>query len=321
MDSGADVTIDGGTGDDSVGLGGNGDVRSSGSLLVLGGDGNDTLRMDDVRSSVLSNISWLENNGFSRFARELESELRAAEAAASAPPEVAKRATPNQPTMVYGTCFAVSDAEVLTSQHVVASASQITVEFRDGVEKGAVVLEQSQSTDLALLKISGETPSFLPLASMRSLEVGQEVFTVGFPVTSILGSDAKFTEGSVSAVSGIKGDASYFQMSVPIQPGNSGGPVVNMQGEVVGVVASTAAIEAFYTMSGSLPQNVNWASKSDYARLLFDAPSVEKRAKNRSDAIEMVYSAICKVKQLGIDRFWPGDRPAFRHSGRRPRHR
>jgi S1-C subfamily serine protease len=74
----------------------------------------------------------------------------------------------------------------------------------------------------------------------------------------------------VSALSGIQDDASYFQMSVPILPGNSGGPVVNMHGEVVGIVTSTAVVEAFYALSGSLPQNVNWAPKSDYVRLMFD---------------------------------------------------
>ena len=84
-------------------------------------------------------------------------------------------------------------------------------------------------------------------------------------------------------------------MSVPVQPGNSGGPVVNVRGEVVGIVTATAAIEAFYAATGSLPQNINWASKSDYAQLLFDAPNLEKRANDRAEAIEMTYAAICKV--------------------------
>jgi len=252
---------------------------------------NDAL--DDIRSDVLTIIGLLENNGYRRLANDLESRLRAAES--NPPPTVSQSTTPSQPTKGYGTCFAVSDSEVLTSHHVVEGASIVTVVFQDGVEKGAIVLEQSQSTDLALLKINGTTPAFLPLAPMRSLKVGEEVFTLGFPVTSILGTDAKFTEGSVSSLSGIQNDASFFQMSVPVQPGNSGGPVVNVRGEVVGIVTATAAIEAFYAATGSLPQNINWASKSDYAQLLFDALDLEKRAKDRAEAIEMTYSALCKV--------------------------
>jgi len=196
----------------------------------------------------------------------------------------------------YGTCFAVSPTEVITSHHVVENASTVTVQFQDGREISAVTTQQSRATDLALLKINGQAPATLPLATSRSLSVGDQVFTLGFPVTSILGNDAKFTEGSVSALSGIQGDASYFQMSVPIQPGNSGGPVVNMRGEVVGVVAATAAVEAFFAASGSLPQNVNWASKSDYARLLFDAPASSTKATGRKDAIQKARSALCQVK-------------------------
>jgi S1-C subfamily serine protease len=247
--------------------------------------------LDSERSNTLSNISWLEAAGFPRFAAELESELRAAESQSS----IAEESKQNVPESSYGTCFAVSDSEVLTSHHVVEDADVVTVSFQGSAEKGAVVLEQSQSTDLALLRISGKAPSYLPLAPIRSLKVGDEIFTLGFPVTSILGLDAKFTEGTVSALTGIEGDASYFQMSVPIQPGNSGGPVVNMQGQVVGIVASTAAIEAFYLLSGSLPQNVNWASKADHARLLFDPPPATGLAGSRSEAIEMAGSAICRV--------------------------
>ena len=118
---------------------------------------------------------------------------------------------------------------------------------------------------------------------------------MGFPVSNILGGEAKFTEGSISSLTGIQGDASYFQMSVPIQPGNSGGPVVNTRGEVVGIVAATAAIEAFYANTGSIPQNVNWASKSDNARLLFSPSSIETPASNREEAIGRVRAALCKV--------------------------
>jgi S1-C subfamily serine protease len=252
--------------------------------------------LDDVRADILTGITWLEQSGFRRLANDLESRIRAAESSPSQ--SIASNKIPSQQITGFGTCFAVSSTEVLTSHHVVADASLLTVRFQDGREIGAVISQQSRATDLALLKVNGKTPASLPLAAPRSLAVGEPVFTLGFPATSILGEDAKFTEGSVSALSGIQGDASYFQMSVPVQPGNSGGPVVNMRGEVAGIVAATAAIEAFYATTGALPQNVNWASKSEHARLLFDPPTNDKRAKDRDEAIQMARSAVCKVTAI-----------------------
>jgi S1-C subfamily serine protease/lipid-binding SYLF domain-containing protein len=249
-----------------------------------------------IRADVLTMISSLEKAGYPRLANDLESQLEAADAAT--PATAAGRATPSQTTTSYGSCFAVSDSEILTSNHVVTDADSISVRFEDGIEREAVISQRSQSNDLALLKIGGKAPAHLSLAPVRSLEVGQQIFTIGYPVTSILGTEAKFTEGSVSALSGIQGDASYFQMSVPVQPGNSGGPVVNMKGEVVGIVAATAAIEAFYASSGALPQNVNWASKSDSARLLFSPSSVGTRAGDRRQAIQRAKDAACQVSAI-----------------------
>ena len=202
------------------------------------------------------------------------------------------------PPEAFGTCFAVSPIEVITSNHIVDAADSISVEFMDKVRIPADIVQQSVATDLALLRIKKQAPAYLPLAPVRSLTIGEQVFTIGYPVMDILGSEAKFTEGSVSSLSGIKNDVSYFQMSVPVQPGNSGGPVANMRGEVVGVVSSTAAVAEFYSVSGSLPQNINWASKSDYARLLFDPPAMEIRAASRREAISMVSAATCRIRVL-----------------------
>ena len=125
--------------------------------------------------------------------------------------------------------------------------------------------------------------------------MGDWVFTFGFPTKSILGSEPKFTEGSVSALSGVGGEASFLQISVPVQPGNSGGPLANERGEVVGVIAASAALEPFLKATGTLPQNVNWAVKAEYAQLLFDPPTLSRVASNRRDAIEMAKAAICEV--------------------------
>jgi len=195
-----------------------------------------------------------------------------------------------------GTCFVVSPRGVaVTSHHVIEGASKVIVALADGREVPATVESTSAATDLAVLNLNTSTPNYLSLASTRSTQVGEQVFTVGFPTVDILGSEAKFTEGSISALSGIRGEASYMQISVPVQPGNSGGPVVNYNGEVLGVVAATAAVEAFYKNTGSLPQNVNWAVKSDFIQpMLPDSPGRAK-SPDRTSAISRAQKAVCKV--------------------------
>ena len=122
------------------------------------------------------------------------------------------------------------------------------------------------------------------------------VFTYGFPVAQILGTEPKFTEGAISALSGVRGDSTYMQISTPIQPGNSGGPLVNDRGEVVGIIAATAAVEAFFKASGSFPQNINWAVKSEFAASMFDQPAARQQTSDRAHAIERTRKAICKIE-------------------------
>lgn len=184
----------------------------------------------------------------------------------------------------------------MTAYHVVQDAKSVRVHLADRAVAEAKVEKVSPQNDLAVLRINVQTPYFLPLAPAGSVHVGDRVFTMGYPAASLLGQEPKFTEGSVSALSGLGGEAALLQVSVPVQPGNSGGPLVNERGEVVGVVTSTAAVEAFLSATGTLPQNVNWAVKADYARPLYDVPTVKSLAGSRAHAIEWARRAICLVE-------------------------
>tara|TARA_R110002111_G_scaffold252777_1_gene317800 strand:- start:113 stop:511 length:399 start_codon:yes stop_codon:yes gene_type:complete len=130
--------------------------------------------------------------------------------------------------------------------------------------------------------------------------VGEQLFTVGYPVSALLGHDAKFTDGALSSKSGIEGEASVLQITVPIQPGNSGGPVVTSKGRVIGIVASTAAIESFLEITGTLPQNVNWAIKAEYASLLFESKEVAPDAASLKDAIERTKKSVCLIEAWSV---------------------
>jgi len=188
-----------------------------------------------------------------------------------------------------GTGFAISkDGLIVTAYHVIEGATHVKVHLSQDSSAFAKIVHQDPMNDLAVLKIENSTPSFLRIAPIRSARTGDRVFTMGFPVSSLLGEEAKYTEGVISSLSGIKGAASLLQITVPIQPGNSGGAIVNESGEVVGIITSSAAISYFVKESGTLPQNVNWAIKADYLRPMIELPEVDQQKLSREQLIEYV---------------------------------
>ncbi len=88
--------------------------------------------------------------------------------------------------------------------------------------------------------------------------------TVGFPNTDLQGFAPKLAKGEIAALFGAQDDPRYFQISVPVQPGNSGGPLVDEQGNVVGLIAAKLDAATTLTASGALPENVNYAIKSSF---------------------------------------------------------
>lgn len=169
--------------------------------------------------------------------------------------------------------------------------------FEDETETEAKIAIASPETDLALLRLNTPHSTYLTLAEPEKLQIGQEVFTMGYPAPTILGSTIKYSEGTISAL-GVSDDKDFLlQISVPIQPGNSGGPLVTSEGEVVGVVTSTAHPDRFKKETGgSLPQNVNWAVKALYAHSFFDQPEALSPTPDREAAIERVRSAVCRIE-------------------------
>jgi S1-C subfamily serine protease len=144
--------------------------------------------------------------------------------------------------------------------------------------------------DLALIKCEGKFPS-VPIKASRDVKLGQAVFTIGFPNVELQGVSPKMTRGEISSLAGLQDDPRQWQISVPLQPGNSGGPLFDEAGNVIGViVAKLNAIKAA-KFTGDLSQNVNYAVKSAPALQLL-APYSEKLARERqvnpSDKVETV---------------------------------
>lgn len=171
-----------------------------------------------------------------------------------------KDTKPRRPMVATGTAWAITaDGHLVTCAHVVEGASTLKVTSTSGVTIPATVVKIDAKNDLALLKITSPTPA-LPLEF--SAETGEKVATLGFPNADIQGLEPKLTEGIVSSVSGLQDDRKVLQITVPVQPGNSGGPLVNMDGAVVGVISSKLSDIEGLRLSGSLPQAVNFAVKA-----------------------------------------------------------
>lgn len=159
--------------------------------------------------------------------------------------------------------FITTNGYFVTNYHVIKDAEKISLRDVQGKIYEAVIVKLDSNNDLALLKVKGKF-SALPVINSQTVKRGTHVITVGFPNIDIQGKEPKLSEGIVSALSGIQDEPTVFQISVPIQPGNSGGPMVNMDGNVVGIIASKLSTLFMLKNKGSVPENVNYAIKSNY---------------------------------------------------------
>ena len=201
------------------------------------------------------------------------------------PPNVSQSSGPTpdgKPSgVMLGTGFAVGRNLVATCNHVIHDAKRIEVIFQDGKQSFPLdVLVKDEANDLAVLRVlpndKGAYPTLTPVAVAGGGEVrlGQQVYTIGFPLGSLLGESPKATEGTVSAMVGLGDDPRTYQITVPIQPGNSGGPLFDDKGRAVGIVVASLSAKYLYQTIGTIPQSVNFAVRADYLLTLLQRSSV-----------------------------------------------
>lgn len=180
----------------------------------------------------------------------------------TAPPAATKR-------VATGTGFYISrQGHVLTNAHVIEKCREITVSRQGGAAVPASVVKSDTSNDLAVL-IATPSPAVAAFRAGRPVRPGEAVVVYGYPMTGTLSSSGVVTNGSISALSGFRDDSRYLQVSAPIQGGNSGGPVLDTAGNVVGIATSSLG-----SRSRDVPQNVNFALKADVARTFLAAAGV-----------------------------------------------
>lgn len=205
----------------------------------------------------------------------------------------------------YGTAFAVNSSDTfLTARHVIVGATEIELRCADGQKGPATVVYNDAGNDLAVLHSTVKARAFLELSRGDSPVLGDHVFTVGYPVWEIQGVNPKYTDGVISSLSGIGDSKNLMQISVPVQPGNSGGPLVDSHGQVVGIIDSTAAVPYFYRHTGAVPQNVNYAVSAYYAYpLVKDTPLGDAAQLAKMTAIQRATASVCFLATNGISRY------------------
>lgn len=167
--------------------------------------------------------------------------------------------------------FLTENGLLATNYHVVEGMGDIEVTFDRNGEKesypAAVVLSDKKN-DISILRI--ESKDFVSMPEIpynfttQIKDTGSEVFTLGFPISDVLSQEVKYTDGKISAKSGIQNDPTVYQISVPIQHGNSGGPLFDSDGNLVGITSSGLNREYFQS------ENVNFAIKTSYLKDLVD---------------------------------------------------
>jgi len=172
-----------------------------------------------------------------------------------------------------GTAWAVTENGVfITAAHVVDGASKIYVGFKDKTPQEASVLILDQKLDLAVVKTKEEKTKYNPIPVLdTTVPNGTEITALGYPLAFEVGDDIKITGGLVSSQSGVQRDVTTYQISAPIQPGNSGGPIIDKYGNAVGVVVAQINDAAV----GTDAELVNYAVKSPYVKPLLDVANIE----------------------------------------------
>ena len=164
----------------------------------------------------------------------------------------------------------------MTNNHVV---NDCTIVKSNGIT--AEIIRTDPTNDLAILK--GDPGRHANLRSSFDIRIGDRVATLGFPFYGLLGAGLQVSSGELSSMSGISGDSRYVQTSANVNPGNSGGPLVDEYGNVVGVVTSRLNAIAVAIKTGSIPSNIGFAIKTPILSNFLNQERITYSSAKKSD--------------------------------------
>lgn len=252
----------------------------------------DQIWLTNIREDFLRAVEVLRINGFISLAQDLQSQFDQAtsQTVQQVPsPDAArpKHGEARKETQVSSaTGFFVSEGgHILTNYHVVDDCATITIRQVAGVQQSATLVAQDRKNDLAVILVKERFLSVPAFRSGKGARIGDRVITYGFPLVGALATSGNLTEGILSALVGLGDDSRYFQITVPVQQGNSGGALLDSSGNVVGIVSSKLNALMVAEITGDIPQNVNFAIKASLAREFLEANGIDYKLRPSSESL------------------------------------
>ncbi len=213
--------------------------------------------------------------------------------------DVKKKIEPGTPISFGGTSFLIDGkGYLLTSSHVISNASQVFVQNSKGQDLRADIVYNDEKRDLAILKINDQ--DFKPISNLpygirrNSSELAEPIFTLGFPKDEIV-----YGEGYLSAMTGFKGDTMSSQITISANPGNSGGPVLNKNGEVIGMLnarQTTAEGVVFAVKSQHIFRTIDDLKQIDSIQNIRMSTTSSIRGMERVQQVKKIEECVYMVK-------------------------
>jgi serine protease Do len=173
---------------------------------------------------------------------------------------------------------------VLTNRHVIDGCRTATVSRPGYPTSDARIIAVDATNDLALLTTSMGTKMVPPFRI--GVRVGESIFVYGFPLAGLLSSSGNFTVGNITSVAGLGDDSRILQISAPVQPGNSGGPLLDKSGNVVGIVVSKLNALRLAQVTEDMAQNVNFAIKASIAANFLEVNNIQTQVGSNAESLE-----------------------------------
>ncbi|MFD0464186.1 S1C family serine protease [Microvirga aerilata] len=179
--------------------------------------------------------------------------------------------------------FVTNSGHIVTNHHVVKSCSTIAVFSGDQPAAEGRLIGSDETNDLAVLKTD------LKLTKVANIRIGARlgdpIAVFGYPLSQVLASSGNFTLGNITALAGMRDDTRHLQISAPVQAGNSGGPLLDASGNLVGTIISKLNAMRVVQATGDMPQNVNFAIKSSVVASFLESRGISYETNATSNAL------------------------------------
>jgi uncharacterized protein len=185
-----------------------------------------------------------------------------------------------------GTAFAINTkGDFLTNYHVVEACVSTRLRIAGARREGSVIANDERN-DLAVVRAQPPSASILHFWEGKPIRPADPIVVLGFPYAGLLASTPQVTTGAISALAGLHDDTRYLQLTAPMQPGNSGGPLLDLSGNVVGIVSARINALAVVERTGTLPENINFAIKSGIIRSFLEANQIDYETAQSSSGLD-----------------------------------